>query len=184
MMVLVKFLTVFVVHFILILSVEVWTTGLQTVHLFFLMNYAIFRKFFLKLWLLILFGGKRFTGSKDTSRFISQLGNKQVPASVTLPISLFHTHLIPLHSKHDKQAMDMIPTSKKLYSNKVLSYSHWSSEETPSGINFNWVGSPETSSPCIQTQQTMKRGICNLDAEEFLKFILFEIYIFENILNT
>lgn len=182
MMVLVKFLTVFVVHFILILSVEVWTTGLQTVHLFFLMNYAIFRKFFLKLWLLILFGGKRFTGSKDTSRFISQLGNKQVPASVTLPISLFHTHLIPLHSKHDKQAMDMIPTSKKLYSNKVLSYSHWSSEETPSGINFNWVGSPETSSSLHSDPANNEEGYLQFRCRRIFKiYIIWNLYIWKHI---
>lgn len=27
--------------------------------------------------------------------------------------------------------------------------------------------------PCIQTQQTMKRGICNLDAEEFKKLTIY-----------
>lgn len=143
------------------------------------MNYAIFRKFFLKLWwLIILFWGKRFTGSKDTSRFISQLGNKQHPAPVTLPISLFRTHLIHLHSKHDKQAMDMIPTRKKLYSNKVLSYSHC--EETPSGINTNWAGSPETSYSLHSGSANNEEGYLQLRCRR----IFLNYHIFEYIIDT
>lgn len=78
------------------------------------------------------------------------VGKRKLPCCCQSPrIYLSHTHLIHLHSEHDRQARDMIPTRKRLYSNKVLSYSHWSSEDTLTGINRNWAGSPGTSSSLL-----------------------------------
>lgn len=167
MMLLVKSATMFVVHFILVLSVDVWTTGhhTQCTSVLWWIRPFLGNSFLELWWFITLFGGKRFTGSKDTSRFISQLGNKLHPASVTLPISLFHMHLICLHSKHDKQAMDMIPTRKNYILIKCYHSPTEAAKRLPVVSIQIEMNSQKPLLPCIQAQQTMKRGICNWDAE-------------------
>lgn len=168
MMLPVKFATVFVVHFILVLSVDVWTTGLQT-------------QCTSALWWIMPFLGNYFKSCGVLSSFLEEKGSLEAKilqglfhsweTNCTLPLSVSpylcsaHTWSIYIKNMTNKPWIWFQQGKNDI----LIKRYHIPTEAVKrlplASIQIE-LDPQKPLLPFIQSQQTMTRGICRLDAEE------------------